>query len=76
MTGKNKYTICLVGSGGVGTLASVVLESSERANVTAVLRSRYQIVKEQGWDIDSVDHGKLKGWRPSRGEPASLSSFE
>lgn len=59
--------ICLVGSGGVGTIASLVLEKSGRAKVTAVLRSRYAIVKEKGWNIDSTDHGKLDGWRPFRG---------
>ena len=58
---------CLIGSGGVGTIVSLVLEKSQRVNVTAVLRSNYDIVKEKGFDIDSVDHGRLSGWRPSRG---------
>jgi ketopantoate reductase len=62
-----KYNICLIGSGGVGTIVAVVLEKSGQAKVTAVLRSRYEIVKEKGWDIDSVDHGVLRGWRPSGG---------
>ncbi|BDD54577.1 hypothetical protein MAP00_000183 [Monascus purpureus] len=62
--------ICLVGSGGVGTIASLVLEKSGRAKVTAVLRSRYAIVKEKGWNIDSIDHGKLDGWRPFRVVPS------
>lgn len=61
------YNICLVGGGGVGMIAAVVLEKSGRASVTAVLRSKYAIIKERGWDIESVDHGILKGWRPSRG---------
>ncbi|EEH39103.2 2-dehydropantoate 2-reductase [Paracoccidioides lutzii Pb01] len=60
--------ILLVGSGGVGTIASLVLEKSRCARVTAILRSRYAVVKEKGWNIESVDHGTLKGWRPSRGE--------
>lgn len=64
---KNLQKVCLVGSGGVGTIASVVLEKSGRAEVTAVLRSRYAIIKERGWDIESCDHGTLKGWIPSRG---------
>ncbi|EEH21403.1 hypothetical protein PABG_03619 [Paracoccidioides brasiliensis Pb03] len=58
--------ILLIGSGGVGTIASLVLEKSRCARVTAVLRSRYAVVKEKGWNIESVDHGTLKGWRPSR----------
>ncbi len=65
-----KLNICLIGSGGVGTIAAVVLEKSGGANVTAVLRSKYSIVKEKGWDIESVDHGVLTGWKPSRGRVA------
>ncbi|KAL3425263.1 putative 2-dehydropantoate 2-reductase [Phlyctema vagabunda] len=57
--------VCLVGSGGVGTIASVVLEKAG-AHVTAVLRSKYRVIKEKGWDIESVDHGEIKGWRPNR----------
>ena len=73
MSEKEKYNICLIGSGGVGTIAAVVLEKSGRAKVTAIIRSRYNIVKEKGWDIDSVDHGMLRGWRPSRGTAEMMS---
>ncbi|RDW70969.1 hypothetical protein BP6252_07532 [Coleophoma cylindrospora] len=58
--------ICLIGGGGVGTIASLVLEKSGRAKVTAVLRSNYEIVTQKGFEIDSIDHGKLPSWRPSR----------
>ena len=61
-----KFNVCLIGSGGVGTIGSVVLENSGRASVTAVLRSKFKVVSEKGWDIESVDHGTLKGWKPSR----------
>ena len=74
MIENTKCNICLIGSGGVGTIAAVVLEKSGQAKVTAVLRSRYEIVKENGWDIDSVDHGILRGWRPSRGTLNSVIS--
>ena len=67
-TDDKKYNICLVGSGGVGTIVSLVLTQSGRANVTSVLRSRYEVVSEKGWDIDSVDHGVLHGWKPYRGK--------
>ncbi|KAL1897880.1 hypothetical protein Sste5346_003732 [Sporothrix stenoceras] len=60
------YRVCLIGSGGVGTIASLVLTKSGQAHVTAVLRSKFQYVSEHGWDIESVDHGSLKGWRPHR----------
>ncbi|KAI9050235.1 hypothetical protein LZ554_006372 [Drepanopeziza brunnea f. sp. 'monogermtubi'] len=57
--------ICLIGSGGVGTISSLVLEKSKQAKVTAVLRSNYQVVVEKGFEIDSADHGKIYGWRPT-----------
>ncbi|KAL2836130.1 ketopantoate reductase PanE/ApbA-domain-containing protein [Aspergillus pseudodeflectus] len=57
---------CLVGSGGVGTIASLVLTKSALARVTVVLRSKYNYVLEHGWEIDSVDHGKISRWKPYR----------
>ncbi|KAH9207621.1 ketopantoate reductase [Leptodontidium sp. 2 PMI_412] len=56
--------ICLIGAGGVGTIAAYILEKSQRARVTAVLRSNYALVKQHGFDIDSVDHGNVRNWRP------------
>lgn len=63
-----KLDVCLVGVGGVGTITSYVLEKSGRARVTAVLRSNYHIVKDQGVDIDSVDHGEVRGFKPTHGK--------
>ncbi|VVT58718.1 uncharacterized protein SAPINGB_P006349 [Magnusiomyces paraingens] len=65
MTTPRKQNILLVGSGGVGTVASVALEHSRKAAVTSVLRSDYDKVIAHGFEINSVDHGNLKGWRPS-----------
>ncbi|EFX00252.1 2-dehydropantoate 2-reductase family [Grosmannia clavigera kw1407] len=61
-----QYRVCLIGSGGVGTIASLVLSKSQRAHVTVVLRSAYEHVTRHGWQVDSVDHGELAGWRPAR----------
>ncbi|KAH8690124.1 2-dehydropantoate 2-reductase family [Talaromyces proteolyticus] len=61
-----KYQICLIGSGGVGTIASIVLTKSGLGRVTAVLRSKYSYVSQHGWQIESIDHGKLLGWKPYR----------
>ncbi|RDW59323.1 ketopantoate reductase family protein [Aspergillus mulundensis] len=63
---QRHYQVCLIGSGGVGTIASVVLAKSGRAHLTCVLRSKYSYVSQHGWDVDSVDHGKLSGWKPHR----------
>jgi ketopantoate reductase len=60
-----KASILLLGCGAVGTLAAVTLERSEHATVTAVLRSSFMAVEQKGFTIDSIDHGRLTGWRPS-----------
>lgn len=66
MPGNNdKANVLLVGSGGVGTLASLGLECSGNASVTSVLRSDYEKVKKDGFVIESVDHGNFEGWRPT-----------
>lgn len=72
---EKQFNVCLIGSGGVGTVAALVLENSGMANVTAVLRSKYAAVSEKGWDVDSVDHGKISGWRPSRGKFKAYATF-
>lgn len=54
-----------MGSGGVGTMAAYALEKGGKASVTAVLRSNYSVVKEKGFDIISLEHGEITGWRPT-----------
>ncbi|KAL4959578.1 ketopantoate reductase family protein [Aspergillus stella-maris] len=66
MAPQPRHEICLIGSGGVGTIASLVLTKSALARVTVVLRSKYSYVSEHGWDIESVDHGQISGWKPYR----------
>ena len=65
MAGGKAKTL-LVGGGGVGTMAAYALETGGRASVTAVLRSNYDSVIKNGFEIDSIDHGLgIKGFRPS-----------
>jgi hypothetical protein len=63
-------SILLVGCGAVGTICAVSLERSKKAAVTAILRSQYQAVKNNGFTINSIDHGELTGWKPSHGKGA------
>ncbi|SCO91226.1 related to ketopantoate reductase [Fusarium oxysporum] len=58
--------ILLVGGGGLGVIAALSLEASCRAQVTAVLRSNYKIVKENGYNVKSCDHGDIEGWSPTK----------
>ena len=61
----DKARILLIGCGGIGCMAALNLEFGGRAQVTAVLRSSYNIVKERGFTINSVDHGQVRGFRPT-----------
>lgn len=65
MSSPKKTKILVVGAGGVGTMAAFALEKSQLASVTAVLRSNYATVLEKGFEIESVDYGKISGWKPS-----------
>ena len=64
---SKKCNVLILGGGAVGAIAAVNLEIGGLAEVTAVLRSNFKAVKENGYIIESVDHGKLTGWRPTKG---------
>ncbi|EXJ54000.1 2-dehydropantoate 2-reductase [Cladophialophora yegresii CBS 114405] len=61
-----KARVLLVGAGGIGTMTALNLERGGLAEVTAVLRSNYAVVRDKGFTIDSCDHGKFEGWRPTK----------
>jgi 2-dehydropantoate 2-reductase len=61
-----KARVLLVGAGGIGTMTALNLEQGGLAAVTAILRSNYTVVSEKGFTIDSCDHGKFEGWRPTK----------
>ncbi|SCU94192.1 LAME_0F06502g1_1 [Lachancea meyersii CBS 8951] len=60
-----KCNILLIGSGGVGTIASYALEYAGKSAVTSVLRSDYSRVVERGFSINSCDYGQIAAFRPS-----------
>ncbi|KAM5362414.1 hypothetical protein ACJZ2D_012545 [Fusarium nematophilum] len=66
----DKARILLVGCGGIGCIAALNLEYGALASVTAVLRSSYQTVKESGFTINSIDHGQVRGFRPTEIVPS------
>jgi ketopantoate reductase len=67
-----KTRVLLIGCGGIGTITALNLEASGQCHVTAVLRSNLDAVQERGFSIDSIDHGKVEGWRPSESTCQSL----
>ncbi|KAK2013697.1 2-dehydropantoate 2-reductase [Colletotrichum eremochloae] len=62
----DKRQVLLVGAGGIGAIAALNLERGGSAEVTAVLRSNFDIVSRKGFSITSCDHGNVEDWRPSR----------
>ncbi|ODV86924.1 hypothetical protein CANARDRAFT_6491 [[Candida] arabinofermentans NRRL YB-2248] len=60
-----KAKVLLVGMGGVGSVAAYSLEYGGKAEVTAVLRSDYQTLIDDGFEFESVDHGKVNCFRPT-----------
>ncbi len=64
----DKANVLLFGGGAVGAIAALNIETGGLGTVTAVLQSNFQVVRDEGYTIESVDHGSLKGWRPTKGE--------
>lgn len=47
-------------------MVSYALETGGLAEVTMILRSNFQTVQQNGFTIDSINHGRdINGWRPS-----------
>ncbi|KAF9494349.1 6-phosphogluconate dehydrogenase C-terminal domain-like protein [Pleurotus eryngii] len=58
--------VLLVGFGAVGALYSLVFKRSGLARVTAVARSNYSIVRDQGVHFKSQKFGVIRDWKPDR----------
>jgi ketopantoate reductase len=69
-----KANVLLVGGGAVGSIAAVNIEAGGLGAVTLVARSNYIHINRLGYEIESVDHGKLQGWRPTTSASISLES--
>lgn len=71
MATSPKTRVLLIGSGGVGTMACYALETGGKAEVTSVLRSNFYTVQNQGFKIDSLEHGHgITGFRPTHIVPS------
>ncbi|RCK56069.1 hypothetical protein Cantr_05451 [Candida viswanathii] len=60
----SKPKVLVVGSGGVGAISALSLTDNNKAEVTLVVRSDYDLISAEGYTIDSVTYGKLTNWRP------------
>lgn len=70
---EQKARVLIVGTGGVGTMSAYALQQGGKAEVTAVMRSNYEAVKENGVNIDSVQYGNGIRFRPTNSELFRLS---
>jgi len=52
-------------------MAAYNIEAGGLATVTAALRSNYEAVNQNGFTITSLDHGYIKGWKPTRSKLTS-----
>ena len=55
--------VLLIGIGGVGSIAAYTLKANG-AEVTAIARSSYDVLKEDGFTIESLDYGKIENFKP------------
>lgn len=76
MTGASKKTVLIIGGGAVGTIAALNLEAGQLATVTIVLRSNYDVVSNNGYHIESCDHGTVENWKPTHGKQAVSDHVE
>ncbi|KAG7861161.1 hypothetical protein KL919_001895 [Ogataea angusta] len=61
----SKAKVLLVGMGGVGSIAAYSLEKAGKSEVTAVVRSDYDTLIKEGFELQSCDFGKVGVFRPT-----------
>jgi ketopantoate reductase len=65
MADTKKKSVLVIGGGAVGAIGALNLEVGGLAEVTVVLRSNFNAVNKNGYQIDSCDHGVIKSFKPS-----------
>ena len=64
---KKKANILLIRGGAVGTIVALNIERGGLGKVNMILRSNFKTIAEKVYTIESVDHGKIEGWKPTQG---------
>lgn len=60
----SKPNVIVVGAGGVGVISAMSLCHANKSEVSLVVRSDYDKVHSEGYEIRSCDYGHVKGWKP------------
>lgn len=63
---EQPHEVLLIGLGAVGGVYAYVLEQSKRCRVTAIARSAYDSIQQDGLTIRSQKFGVIPNWRPHR----------
>lgn len=61
-----KPNVLLIGAGGVGAIVAYTLDRNGKSDLSIVVRRDYDKVSQTGYDIDSIDYGHVKGWKPKQ----------
>ncbi|SCU98317.1 LAMI_0F14070g1_1 [Lachancea mirantina] len=65
MNGSHGHKSCIViGAGGVGVITAYSLFKAQKCQVSLIVRSDYDHVVQEGYNIDSCDYGAVKEWKP------------
>ncbi|GMG25531.1 unnamed protein product [Ambrosiozyma monospora] len=60
----SENNVLIIGTGGVGTIVAYGIHFTGKSNLSVVVRRDYQRVSKEGYKINSVDYGEIKGWKP------------
>ncbi|SCU81312.1 LAME_0B06480g1_1 [Lachancea meyersii CBS 8951] len=61
---SSKPSCLVIGAGGVGVITTYSLFNAGLSEVSLVVRSDYEHVKQNGYSIESCDYGSISNWRP------------
>lgn len=63
--------VLLIGTGGVGTIVAYGIWFTKKVSqIDVVVRSDFSKVQKDGWELNSCDYGKVKGWKPDNVYPS------
>ncbi|ODV65047.1 ApbA-domain-containing protein [Hyphopichia burtonii NRRL Y-1933] len=60
----SKPNVLVIGAGGVGVIAALALQLNGNSNVTLVVRSEHELIKNQGYSIESKCYGEYENFKP------------
>lgn len=58
--------VLIIGSGGVGAIASLSLTTNGLCETSLVARSDFSFLSENGYTFNSVTYGQLSNWKPHK----------